>query len=376
MTEENKTFMELDEQARVSFDKRNETLRTIDELTRSYEQGVTARQNLRRETGEKLKEFSDGKVNTFNALKKVVQNIEIYEKNKNKIYRKLTVLNSRKEGVVDIYKVLIHGGMPKREDLEKPIFESYLKLYDEVFAPIMKASDDDITAMFSKKDDYMSGINLFFSRLQEDVHDIDSEMKRLLELEVDIDKKLTASRTHQEKLQKNYEIFTECIKNSKMELGAFIRDERELLADFDKLLTDLTALSVQSENVQQRLGNSLEGASDVLASDVIEDVEDVVDEHIEKDAEEIDNAALQVQEEKKSKTIEKTTKKSNFEESILAPAVDAEKPEKSNGRGKRDSILSSMGEEETNLDELLKKDSGMMLKHDEHLLLDLSEILQ
>ncbi|MBF0274393.1 MAG: hypothetical protein HQK84_04085 [Nitrospinae bacterium] len=293
MNEDNKLYQELDQRAETTFKKRVDTFVALEVLFNSYQEGIGAIQRLRNNTDSKIREFSEGKIDAFNKIKKVVHNIEVYEKNKHKIYRKLTALNSRKDALAEIYKTLIKGGIPQKNELEKPMFTGYLRLYEEVFEPILTASNEDISLMFSRKDDYVNGINLFFSRLQEDIGDIDAEIKRLLKIESDVENKLRNSKSHQNKLQKNYAIYTDQIKNTKMKLGVILKDERVLLSDYEHVLKSCEDITQSDERMTERLKDALKITGDVnISSCSFEVVDEVHDPNLDKDAENIENSSI------------------------------------------------------------------------------------
>ncbi len=256
MSEAKQLFSELNSRTEKLIAFKRDTLMEFDELAVSYEKGLYALRDAREANDDKIHQYSEGKIDTFNKLKKVVQNIDVFEKNLNKVNQKINILIDRKKTLSGLMKILMGGGIPQRKELDKPINKGYLRIYDEFFAPSVVEEEDDVSSMLAKKDNYLTGVNQFFSLLEEDVKDIDSELERLRDVAGQIRRNLSTSKEQHEKLQKNYSIYTELIKRGKMEQGVLVREEKTLQHDYEKLLNQLHLCSDISAEERERLENT------------------------------------------------------------------------------------------------------------------------
>ena len=115
MSEEKQLFSELNQRTEELIALKRDTLLEFDELTVSYEKGLYALRDARNKNDDKIHEYSEGKIDTFNKLKKVVQNIDVFEKNLNKVNQKITLMIDRKKTLSSLMKVLMGGGSSRKK---------------------------------------------------------------------------------------------------------------------------------------------------------------------------------------------------------------------------------------------------------------------
>lgn len=240
---ENDAFKTLDlDKDLVSLKKGESNLiRELQRVVDLFNRALLVKEKMRVFLMERIVQSEKTRNDVFEKLKKVVRNVEIYDKNLEQIEERKAEGQRRETWMKAKYEEILHHASSSQilalaneeSDIFGGICQELLSLNEEV-AKINRGTNREELAKC--REEYLRCLQKLFQKLDEQLSEIEKNKEKLKKYSAEIKRKKEKAVKQQTTLKKNYNFLLEDIKGKKVDLEVSVHEEKTLIAEYRRVL--------------------------------------------------------------------------------------------------------------------------------------------
>lgn len=245
-------------------------IRELQRVVDLFNRGLLVKEKVRVSLMEKIVQSEKTRNEVFEKLKKVVRNIEIYDKNLEHIEERKAEGQRREIWLKAKYEEILHHSSSSQilalANEETQIFgeicQELLSLNEEVGKINRGANREDFTKC---REEYLRCLQKLFQKLDEQLSDMEKEREKLKKYSAEIKRKKEKAVKQQTALKKNYNLLLEDIKGKKVDLEVSVHEEKTLIAEYRRVLDRFhvdAGLSREMEELLEKILTSREAENE------------------------------------------------------------------------------------------------------------------
>lgn len=269
---ENDTFKSFDTDKDLLALKKEETLlvKEFQRIIDFFNRTLLLKEKIRIALMEKIINSEKLRNEIFEKLKRVVRNIEIYDKNLEQLDQKKRERSMRESRIKGKYEEILHSSS-STQLLALGYEES--EIFGDICQELLNISRDlqNIGKTTKKEElmkcrqEYMQGLQKLFQKMDEELVAIDKEKEKIKRFYLEIKKKKDKAVKQQTALKKNYNLLVEDVKTKKVGLEISVQEEKTLIAEYRKLIGRIQASLKAIGDIEQIL-EKVNASSEILDS--------------------------------------------------------------------------------------------------------------
>lgn len=273
---ENDAFKTLDlDKDLVSLKKGESNLiRELQRVVDLFNRALLVKEKMRVFLMEKIVQSEKTRNEVFEKLKKVVRNVEIYDKNLEQIEERKAEGQKRETWLKTKYEEILHHASSSQilalaneeSDIFGGICQELLSLNEEVAKINRGTNREELTKC---REEYLRCLQKLFQKLDEQLSEIEKNKEKLKKYSAEIKRKKEKAVKQQTALKKNYNLLLEDIKVKKVDLEVSVHEEKTLIAEYRRVLDRFrvdAGISREMEGLLEKILAS-PGAGDALEGD-------------------------------------------------------------------------------------------------------------
>jgi hypothetical protein len=269
---ENDTFKSFDTDKDLLALKKEETLlvKEFQRIIDFFNRTLLLKEKIRIALMEKIINSEKLRNEIFEKLKRIVRNIEIYDKNLEQLDQKKRERSMRESRIKGKYEEILHSSS-STQLLALGYEES--EIFGDICQELLNISRDlqNIGKTTKKEElmkcrqEYMQGLQKLFQKMDEELVAIDKEKEKIKRFHLEIKKKKDKAVKQQTALKKNYNLLVEDVKTKKVGLEISVQEEKTLIAEYRKLIGRIQASLKAIGDIEQIL-EKVNASSEILDS--------------------------------------------------------------------------------------------------------------
>lgn len=243
MTMENDSFKSFDTDKDLVALKKEEALlvKEFQRIIDFFNRTLLLKEKIRIALMEKIISSEKLRNEVFEKLKKVVRNIEIYDKNLEQLEQKKMVFLERESRIKKKYEEILHSSSSSQLIA---LANEESEIFGDICQDLLNISRDlqnigkstNREELMKCRQEYLKGLQKLFQRMDEELAAIDKEKEKAKRFHQEIKKKKDKANKQQIALKKNYNLLVEDVKKKKVDLEISVQEEKTLISEYRKLI--------------------------------------------------------------------------------------------------------------------------------------------
>lgn len=243
MTMENDSFKSFDTDKDLVALKKEETMlvKEFQRIIDFFNRTLLLKEKIRIALMEKIISSEKLRNEVFEKLKKVVRNIEIYDKNLEQLEQKKIVFLERESRIKKKYEEILHSSSSSQLIA---LANEESEIFGDICQDLLNISRDlqnigktaNREELMKCRQEYLKGLQKLFQRMDEELAAIDKEKEKTKRFHQEIKKKKDKANKQQIALKKNYNLLVEDVKKKKVDLEISVQEEKTLISEYRKLI--------------------------------------------------------------------------------------------------------------------------------------------
>ncbi|MBI5182838.1 MAG: hypothetical protein HY999_00530 [Nitrospinae bacterium] len=255
------TIYDLDIEMTEMKREERKVINDLEMIVKLFKRRLLNKKGNRESLEKRISDSIQDRFDTFEELKRVTRNLEIYEGDIKTIKTRLEKMKGIDIWLKERYNEILSGNLVNLTfDLEEDKDESLSHILHNMFETYrkfqitLKGSGDGLE---KRKDHFLSGLDKLLGELDSKLLYIENEKNGLQKRDLDIRQKIENDKRQHSILQNKYALLVEDIKKMKAEIEASIKVEKNLIQEYRKILSRMTSALELPQGVDTLLFSSI-----------------------------------------------------------------------------------------------------------------------